>query len=196
MPKTHLVNNETRNQYPVQANSDSPGMGMALPSYETAPPLDTNILDPTTLLLAAQAIHAQTTDSPPLYRLSLGISDLTDLTTSVDLMRVERKGRSRPLRLLPRSVRIAVIISAACEQPCCRAPPPWGLKKVRGLLSRKTTHVNALPVDPSGKRSEFGIPTFVKGADSVFTTDGREWAEWTKNAVAVMYEDKDGNIMA
>ncbi|KAI6357806.1 hypothetical protein MCOR25_007557 [Pyricularia grisea] len=97
MPKTHLVNNETRNQYPVQANSDSPGMGMALPSYETAPPLDTDSLGPTTLFLAVQAIHAQTTDSPPLYRLSLGISDLTDLTTSVDLMRFERKGRSRPL---------------------------------------------------------------------------------------------------
>lgn len=176
----------------------------SLPSYEEALPPGQDIFQPTTLVLAGQAIHALTVDSPPLYRLSLGIANLSEITTEVELSRVEsnRDGSGRERHIydlkhmnstsggyerLPADSPRYYIQRASRRLP---DPPALGIKKSRSLIPGKAAHSTALPVDISGKASKHGIPNFYKDGLAVYANNGREWTDAQGNAVAVMHDDK------
>ncbi|TLD20612.1 hypothetical protein PspLS_08433 [Pyricularia sp. CBS 133598] len=193
-----LPDQKAGTQQPVPSPDTQEPDDAALPPYEETPPPGQEILAPTTLVLAGQAIHALTTDSPALYRLSLGISVLSAITSEVELSRVDASGRDRLIYDL-RHLKSAAggMYNMPSESPryyiqraSKRIPGPAavGLKKTRSLLSRKVT---CLPVDPSGKESQFGMPTFVKNAAPILTTDGREWKDAQNKTIALMHDDKD-----
>ncbi|GJD04027.1 hypothetical protein ColKHC_12852 [Colletotrichum higginsianum] len=179
----------------------------SLPSYDEAAPPGQDVSQPTTLVLAGQAIHALTPDSPPLYRLSLGIADLSKITTEVQLSRVEpnRDGSGRERHIydlrhmrsipggwekLPADTPRYFIQRASRRLP---DPPALGIKKSGGSLRPgRAARSTAVPVDVFGKTSKYGIPTFCKDGAAVFATDGREWTDARGGAVAVMHDDKAG----
>ncbi|KZL68177.1 hypothetical protein CI238_08870, partial [Colletotrichum incanum] len=177
---------------------------MSLPSYNEASPPGQDILQPTTLVLAGQAIHALTPDSPSLYRLSLGIADLSDITTQVELSRVEpnRSGSGRErhiydlkhMRSVPGGYEKLPADSPRyfIQRASRRLPDPaaLGIKKSSSFIPGKVAHSTAVPVDISGKTSKYGIPNFYKDGVAIFGTNGREWTDAQGNAVAVMHDDK------
>ncbi|KAF9880420.1 short-chain dehydrogenase/reductase family Oxidoreductase [Colletotrichum karsti] len=177
-----------------------------LPSYEEASSTggQDNLLQPTTLVLDGQTIHALTPDSPALYRLSLGIADLSGITKEVELSRVEpnKNGSGRKRHIYDLKHQNATpggydrLPSDSPRYFIHRAsrrlldPAALGMKKGSALLPGKAALSTAVPVDVSGKTSKFGIPNFIKDAAAVFSTNGREWSDAQGNAVAVMHDDK------
>ncbi|GJC89052.1 hypothetical protein ColLi_11890 [Colletotrichum liriopes] len=175
-----------------------------LPSYHEASPPGQDIFQPTTLILAGQSIHALTPDSPSLYRLSLGIADLAEITTQVELSRVEPNkngsGRERHIydlkhmRSVPGGYEKLPADSPRyyIQRASRRLPDPaaLGIKKSSSILPGKAAHSTAVPVDVSGKTSKYGIPNFCKDGVAIFATNGREWTDAQGNAVAVMHDDK------
>ncbi|CAI0650174.1 unnamed protein product [Colletotrichum noveboracense] len=179
-------------------------IGMDPPTYEVASQPGQELCQPTTLILAAQSIHVMTPDSPPLYRLSLGIADLTDITTEVELSRVESRkdGTERErhiydllhMRLGPGGYKRLPSDSPKYHiKRQTRSIPglqDLGMKKSHSLIPGKKRFA-AVPVDVYGKTSKVGITNFVKGAEAVFTTDGHEWADSQGNSVAIMHDNEE-----
>ncbi|KAI6381647.1 hypothetical protein MCOR25_001117 [Pyricularia grisea] len=174
---------------------------VVLPGYE--------ILPPTMLTIKGQEIHATEPEARLLYRLSLGITTLSEITTDVQLSRVEStKGGSerqrhiydlKHMRSTPGGFK-----DVPAESPryyikrasrLVPEPAAVGIKKKRSLMGGKAEQVTAVPVDLSGKASEFGIPTFVKKAEAIFTFKGPEWVDNQGKSVAVMYYgDKEDKV--
>ncbi|TLD14080.1 uncharacterized protein PgNI_03107 [Pyricularia grisea] len=196
-----LPDHNAEPQNPVLSPETQEPADKTLPPYQTTPPTGQEMVAPTTLVLAGQAIHALTTDSPALYRLSLGISDLSAITTKVELSRIDSSGRGRLIYELHHlKAPAGGMYSMPSESPGYHiqrassrvsGPAAVGLKKTRSLLSRRTTGLSALPVDPSGTASKFGLPTFVKNAAPILTTDGREWKDAQNKTIALVHDDKD-----
>ncbi|EQB44559.1 hypothetical protein CGLO_16689 [Colletotrichum gloeosporioides Cg-14] len=179
-------------------------MGMDPPTYEVASQPGQELCQPTTLILAAQSIHVMTPDSPPIYRLSLGIADLTDITTEVELSRIEsRKDGTARERHIYDLLHMRFGPGAYTRLPSdspkyhikrqTRAIPglqDLGMKKSHSLKPGKKRFA-AVPVHVYGKTSKVGVTNFVKGAEAVFTTDGHEWADAQGNSVAIMHDNED-----
>ncbi|KAH9226941.1 hypothetical protein K456DRAFT_1902901 [Colletotrichum gloeosporioides 23] len=179
-------------------------IGMDPPTYEVASQPGQELCQPTTLILAAQSIHVMTPDSPPLYRLSLGIADLTDITTEVELSRVEsRKDGTERERHIYDLLHMRLGPGGYTRLPSdspkyhikrqTRSIPglqDLGMKKSHSLIPGKKRFA-AVPVDVYGKTSKVGITNFVKGAEAVFTTDGHEWADSQGNSVAIMHDNEE-----
>ncbi|OLN87367.1 hypothetical protein CCHL11_09294 [Colletotrichum chlorophyti] len=176
----------------------------SLPPYDEIPQPGQEICPPTTLILVAQSIHVLTPDSPPVYQLSLGISSLSDITTEVELSRVEPRrdgsGRQRHIydlrhmrsgpggyvRLPSDSPRYFI------ERASRRFPglQDLGFKKGRSLVPGKTSWT-AVPVDIAGKTSKYRIPNFIKDGAAAFTLNKNEWTDEQGTAVAVMHDATD-----
>ncbi|GKT46217.1 uncharacterized protein ColSpa_06398 [Colletotrichum spaethianum] len=175
-----------------------------LPSYDESLLPGEDVFQPTTLVLAGQAIHALTPDSPSLYRLSLGIANLSKITTEVELSRVEpnRDGSGRERHIydlkhlrsvpgghekLPADAPRYFIQRASKRLP---DPAALGIKKSSWFIPGKAAHATAVPIDISGITNGYGIPKFYKDGVAIFATNGREWTDAQGNAVAVMHDDK------
>ncbi|KAL8387176.1 hypothetical protein RB595_010103 [Gaeumannomyces hyphopodioides] len=178
----------------------------SLPSYNEATQPGQDIMPPTKLVLDGQQIREDAPDSPLLYSLSLGLSDVSPLTTEVELSRVEPRQtgsgqRERHIYDLRRMRRThGGFERVPSESPhfyvqraSARMPGPAGvgLKKGRSLIPGRPARATAVPVDLSGKASKFGIPTFDKKADCVFAISGAEWAGPGGGVVAVTHDDKE-----
>ncbi|KFA80668.1 hypothetical protein S40288_10641 [Stachybotrys chartarum IBT 40288] len=158
----------------------------SLPSYEEALPPGQDIFQPTTLVLAGQAIHALTVDSPPLAiarRTKQG--RLGSRTPYYDLKHMN--SASGGYERLPADSSRYYIQRASRRLP---DPPALRIKKSRSLIPGKAAHSTALPVDVSGKNSKHGVPNFYKDGLAVYANNGREWTDAQGNAVAVMHDDK------
>ncbi|KAL0936115.1 uncharacterized protein CTRU02_208330 [Colletotrichum truncatum] len=174
------------------------------PSYKEASQPGQDVCQPTTLVLKNQSIHALTPESPPLYRLSLGISELSEITTEVELFHVEPRkdgsGRDRHIYDL-RCMRTGPggLLALPSDSPryyiqraTRRIPGLQDLGVKKGLsIIPGTTRSTAVPVDVYGKTSKYNITNFVKGGAAVFSTKGHEWTDAQGNAVAVMHDDTD-----
>ncbi|KAF4429754.1 hypothetical protein CGGC5_v002791 [Colletotrichum fructicola Nara gc5] len=138
----------------------------SLPPYDAVSQPYQEVCPPTTLVIEGQSIHALAADSPPLYHLSLGVSSLSDITTEVELSRVEPKqdgsGRQRhiyDLRYMRSGPGGYVKLPSDSphyfiERASRRVPglQDVGLKKSR-LPGKACTTV--LPVDIRGKTSKW-----------------------------------------
>ncbi|TLS23801.1 hypothetical protein PpBr36_08971 [Pyricularia pennisetigena] len=172
--------------------------------YDKFVPPGQDILSPTTLTVEGQEIHAAKPDARLLYRLSLGIATLSEITTEVQLLRVEpSKGggdsserqrhiydlkhmRSTPggFKKVPAESPMYYIQRASRIVP---EPAAVGFKKKHSLMGGSAEQLIVVPVDLSGKASKFGIPTFVKNADAVFVNKGLEWFNTRGESIAVMH---------
>ncbi|KLU83131.1 hypothetical protein MAPG_02196 [Magnaporthiopsis poae ATCC 64411] len=184
--------------------------GTSPPSYSDACQPGQDIIPPATLVLDGQQIRkdAAPEDSPPLYTLSLSLSGVSAITTEVELSRIEPRragpGRERHIYGL-RQMRMAVghherVPSESphyyIQRASARVPGPAGVgvKKRRSLIPGRPAKNTAVPVDLSGKSSEFGIPTFHKKADALFANNGRKWTTCPQGeVVALMPDDKDAS---
>lgn len=176
-----------------------------LPPYDAVQQPDQEIFcPPTTLILEGQSIHALTPDSPPLYQLSLGIARLSEITTEVELSRIEPKrdgsGRQRhiyDLRYMRSGpggyVRLPSDSPKYFIERVSRRFPglqDLGFKKGHSIIPGKASST-AVPIDIAGKTSKYGIPNFVKDGAAVFTIDKNKWADEHGTAIAVMHETPD-----
>lgn len=179
-------------------------VGIPVTSYNEVVPPGYENLPPMTMTVEGQEIHAVKPGAQLLYRLSLGITTLSEITTEVQLSRIEptksgseRQRRIYDLKHMRRTPGGFEKVPAESPryyiQRASRLVPGHaavGIKKKRSLMGGKAEQVTAVPVDLSGKASKFGIPTFVKDSESIFTLKGLEWVSAAGNSVAVMY---DGN---
>ncbi|KAK2030513.1 hypothetical protein LX32DRAFT_320720 [Colletotrichum zoysiae] len=178
----------------------------SLPPYDAVSPPYQEVCPPTTLIIAGQSIHALTADSPELYHLSLGISSLSDITTEVELSRVEptRDGSGRrrhiyDLRYMRSGPGGYVKLPSDSphyfiERASRRVPglQDLGLKKSR--LPGKACAA-ALPVDTRGKTSKYGIPNFVKDGAPVFSVNKNRWADAQGAPVASMHDAAEHSLV-
>ncbi|KAF6783105.1 hypothetical protein CSOJ01_15931, partial [Colletotrichum sojae] len=132
------------------------------------------------------------------YHLSIGISSLSDITTEVELSRVEPKqdgsGRHRhiyDLRYMRSGPGGYVKLPSDSphyfiERASRRFPglQDLGLKKSR--LPGKACIV--LPVGIRGKTSKYSIPNFVKDSAPVFSINKNRWADTQGAPIASMHD--------
>jgi hypothetical protein len=172
------------------------------------PPTYSNITnevwEPTILVLAELAIHAESIDSAPLYRLNRAVARITHSTKHVEFERVERAVKmsdDEPI-IKPRSrhiynLKIIKGVPGGLEQipshtPRCyiesvsrRTIGSVGMKK-----SHFRSHWTALPIDVSGNSSRYaGLPSFIKDTKPMFQIQQKkgknEWTDGDGSAVAV-----------
>jgi hypothetical protein len=178
------------------------------PSYEDAASKDSEaILQPTIHVLAGQSIHAESASAAPLYKLNRGIATLSHATSEVEFERVDRTVRTdandepsiRPrTRHIYDLCRVNGIFGTANTLPS--NSPQFMIKamtkKTLGNLALKKSmlrsHWKALPVDVSGKSSDYNLPAFVKDGKAMFELrqkGGRyEWTDANGNPIA--FEDE------
>ncbi|KZL88343.1 toxin biosynthesis protein, partial [Colletotrichum incanum] len=178
----------------------------SLPPYDAVSQPYQEVCPPTTLVIVGQSIHALTADSPVLYHLSLGISNLSDITTEVELSRVEPKqdgsGRQRhiyDLRYMRSGPGGYVKLPSDSphyfiERASRRVPglQDLGLKKSR-LPGKACTTV--LPVDIRGKTSKYSIPNFVKDSAPVFSINKNRWADAQGALIASMHNTTERSLV-
>ncbi|TEA22611.1 hypothetical protein C8034_v002950 [Colletotrichum sidae] len=175
--------------------------GTSPPPYDAVPQTCQDVCLPTALVLVGQSIHLLTPDSPPLYHLSLGIASLSDITTEVELSRVEpkRDGSERQRHIydlrymrsgpggyykLPSDSPHYFIERASRRVPGLQ---DLGLKKSHLLVPAKAC-MTAVPVDIRGKTSKYGIPNFVKDGVPVFRISRNRWTDAQGALIASMNE--------
>src|SRR3569833_499266 len=152
------------------------------PSYDDAADAGggaDDMVQPAILVLAGQSIHAETADSAPLYQLNRGIASLTQATREVEFERVEHTVRTGPdggpaIRPRPRHLYMLHHPNGApgsLEQLPSDSPRYYARSVSRRTAgdfgirkSRLRARWKALPVDVSGKKSDRGLPQFVKAA--------------------------------
>lgn len=178
----------------------------SLPPYDAVSQPYQEVCPPTTLVIEGQSIHALAADSPPLYHLSLGVSSLSDITTEVELSRVEPKqdgsGRQRhiyDLRYMRSGPGGYVKLPSDSphyfiERASRRVPglQDVGLKKSR-LPGKACTTV--LPVDIRGKTSKYSIPNFVKDSAPVFSINKNRWADAQGALIASMHDNTEHSLV-
>ncbi|TLD28749.1 hypothetical protein PspLS_04162 [Pyricularia sp. CBS 133598] len=188
-------------------------LGIPVTSYNEVVPPGYEILPPMTLTVEGQGIYAGKPEEQLLYRLSLGITTLSEITTDVQLSRIEttksgseRQRKIYDLKHMRRTPGGFEKVPAESPQYYFQRasrlvpePAAVGIRKKRSLMGGKAEQVTAVAVNLSGKASKFGIPTFVKNAESIFTSKGLEWLNAEGESVAVMYdgnkEDKDHSLV-
>jgi hypothetical protein len=180
------------------------------PSYNEATDLENELMQPVIFLLNKQTIHAESLDSPPLYQLNRGVATLSHATEQVELARVERRVKTHdngnPV-IKPRERSIFTLhcmknMPGGLEPLPPDSPQYWirpASRKTIGAIGLKKALLRsrwkALPVDLSGKKSEFGLQQFVQGAYPIFELvqkGGRyQWTDSEGKPVAV--EDEGEN---
>ncbi|KKY36667.1 hypothetical protein UCDDA912_g03339 [Diaporthe ampelina] len=189
-----------------------------IPSADTPPSYDEviDVCQPTILILAGQSIHAESADSAPLYQLNRGIATLTHATRNVEFQRVQYsvktrsggepavKPRERHVYNLKHNHKVpGGLDSWPSESPnyyiesvssTTREPGTLGLKKSR-FPGRKQWRVLRVDLSRNNSKCDYGLPTFVKGAEPVFEINhrkvGYEWTDGEGKAVAVEDEGED-----
>lgn len=175
------------------------------PAYDE---LDNEVWEPTTLSLVGTTIHAGSTDSVPLYRLSRAVAMLTTSTEKVDFERIEHtvKTQSDEPVITPRSRHIYTLKymtkvpgglgarvngwdspNVYTQSVSRRTLGHLGIKRSRFLPKKE---LQVLPIDSSGKNSSFGsLPSFVKDAQPLFRIQ-------PKDKGADVWQDSNGKVVA
>ncbi|KAK7434894.1 hypothetical protein CaCOL14_012499 [Colletotrichum acutatum] len=178
----------------------------SLPPYDAVSQPYQEVCPPTTLVIVGQSIHALTADSPPLYNLNLGISSLSDITTEVELSRVEPEqdgsGRRRhiyDLRYMRSGPGGYVKLPSDSphyfiERASRRVPgiQDLGLKKSR-LPGKECTTV--LPVDIRGRTSRYSIPNFVQDSAPVFRINRNRWEDAEGAQIASIHDTTECSLV-
>jgi hypothetical protein len=181
-------------------------------ALEKPPPYDkpaNEIWEPTILVLADTTIHAESTDSAPLYRLSRAVGVLTSSTKEVEFERVERtvktkadepviKPHARHIYNLKYMTKVPGGLGAQVngwESPNVfiqsvsrRTLGHLGVKRSRLRTKKK---LKVLPIDVSGRNSSFGsLPSANKDATPLFQIQPKDdrnslWMDGADQAVAV-----------
>lgn len=173
---------------------------------EAAPeptPSQTNC-PPQTLVLRGQSIHAESQAWPPLYLVDRGISSLGHSTSQVALERViasaqsisadpanVSKLRSHHIYNLKHLTKapggLAKLPSHSpqyyIQRACNKGLGSYGIKK-----SSFRPQWKALPLDTSGKHTEYGLAKFVKDGTPIF--------QYAKLKDAYTWEDDNGDSVA
>ena len=145
-----------------------------------------DVIQPTTLVLAGQIIHAESAASESLYHLDRGIASLTTATSKVTLERVERtmrtssdnepslRDRRRHVFTLEHPSAIYNTLPSNCPQFYARASTKRALGHVGLKKVRLRSGFRALPIDVTGKGNSYGVPGFIKDAQPLFELRKRD----------------------
>lgn len=190
------------------------------PSYNDATEdQNDSIIQPAILVLAGQSVHAESAASAPLYEVNRGIATLSNATSEVEFNRVERtvkatrtgepsiKSRQQEIYKLMSMGEHTRLVKKLMFVP--ESTPSFYIKAVSrrrtlgniGLKKEKRLFQDprwlALPVDLSGKRSEYGLPTFINDSKALFDIrrkDGRwTWSD-ADGALIAMEDDADNQF--
>lgn len=157
------------------------------------------------LVLSGQSIHVESLSSPALYLLDRGVTKLTHSTSRVSLERVDidvRSSADPPAKSRSHHIYdlrhhdtapggLASLPSYSphyyIQKTSNRALGSYGIKK-----SRFRSQWKALPLDVSGKNTDYGLAKYLQDGAAVFQytkkNDTYEWLDENNNSVAV--EDK------